>query len=337
MKLIYSDNFISILENSMYDSMYLSSKSSLSSILHNIQGLDSEISYIDIDNGFITYLTQNSVNKNKFSDKEMFFNVNLRSKMKIGRFIKKILSNEKYYNYIYMFKMGIFTDSEIESYTNHLKSESYDSKDQKFILVEGDDIEKYYDLSVNRRGTLGGSCMSGKSKKIKGIFDIYTKNKEVCNLLVLLDKNGVILGRSIIWKAKIEKGEHDLPNNIFLMDRVYHRSDYIYNKFKKYSIDNEYMYKFTNGITNSNTPFIYKSIVYHDLELSINIKKVKYRKYPYLDTFKIYDNIKGKLSTQTYNSPNRILLCDTGGGCVNNGNLLFKIRSLLFKLTRIIK
>jgi len=335
MKLIYSDNFISILKNSMYDSIYTSITSSLSSILHNIQGLDSEISYIDIDNGFITYLTQNSVNKNKFSEKEMFFNVNLRSKMKIGRFIRKVLSNKKYNNLTSYFK--IFTDNEIESFTNHLKSESSDLENERFILVEGDDIEKYYDLSVNRRGTLGGSCMSGKSKKIKGIFDIYTKNKEVCNLLVLLDRNGIILGRSIIWKAKIEKGEHDLPNNIFLMDRVYHRSDYIYNKFKKYSIDNEYMYKFTNGITNSNVEFIYKSILYSNLELSINIKKVKYRKYPYLDTFKIYDNIKGKLSTQTSNSPNRILLCDTGGGCVNNGNLIFKIRSLLFKLTRMIK
>ena len=335
MKIIYSDNLISILEKSNDDYMYKSSLSSLSSLLLNIQGLDSEISYIDINDGFITYLTKNSVNKNNFLGKEKFFNVNSRSKMKIGRFIRKVLSNKKYNNLTSYFK--IFTDNEIESFTNHLKSESSDLENERFILVEGDDIEKYYDLSVNRRGTLGGSCMSGKSKKIKGIFDIYTKNKEVCNLLVLLDRNGIILGRSIIWKAKIEKGEHDLPNNIFLMDRVYHRSDYIYNKFKKYSIDNEYMYKFTNGITNSNTPFIYKSIVYHDLELSINIKKVKYRKYPYLDTFKIYDNIKGKLSTQTYNSPNRILLCDTGGGCVNNGNLLFKIRSLLFKLTRIIK
>jgi hypothetical protein len=83
-------------------------------------------------------------------------------RLKIGKLIKKIVPDA--------------ADHTIEKLVNLLKS--YKSGFE-IKVVEGDEIEKYYKKeSCQPGGSLGNSCMAGKSAEFKYIFDIYTKNKK---------------------------------------------------------------------------------------------------------------------------------------------------------------
>lgn len=75
-------------------------------------------------------------------------------------------------------------------------------ENERIYVVSGDEIAYWYDHNNYLRnvGTLGSSCMS---KGDKSWFDIYVKNPEVCNMLVVtdLDSDGVekLKGRALIW------------------------------------------------------------------------------------------------------------------------------------------
>src|SRR5690606_25207707 len=70
-----------------------------------------------------------------------------RSEIKIGKFINKLFNKE-------------FSDKEIEDFVNLFKSEMK-KKTEVFEIVEGDDIEYWYncDNYLNKKGNLGNSCM----------------------------------------------------------------------------------------------------------------------------------------------------------------------------------
>lgn len=250
------------------------------------------------DDDFVKSLEQPSVDtfainiSNMLKNNEPGFWTQSRNPIKIGRFIRQVFP-------------GKYSDVDIEKFVNEFKSS--DEKDlQKFILVEGKDIETYYwhENYKEMAGDLGRSCMARKK-----FFNIYTQNPEVCKLLVLLE-NDKVIGRSLIWK--LEKNKVD-DNIEYFMDRQYtiEQSDVI--KFTNYAKENGWAYKtYNNHHSYSNITYLGKEM---NCEMVTKVEKKNYDEYPYMDTFKRFDPKTGELfnDIEKDDHEGQYLLEDTDG------------------------
>ena len=111
-----------------------------------------------------------------------------RGRVKMGKVIKKLIPE--------------IPDKDLENLVNSLKSEQsgYNIK-----LVKGKDILKYYktescDPNLLKYGSLRNSCMMDMESKKPHIFDVYSKNPEKCQLAVMLNNSGQLVGRALVWK-----------------------------------------------------------------------------------------------------------------------------------------
>ena len=216
-----------------------------------------------------------------------------RNPIKIGRLVRQIFP-------------GKYSDVDIEKFVNAFKG-SEEKVSERFILVEGEEIEKYYwhENYKENAGDLGRSCMARKKK----FFNIYVQNPEVCRLLVLLEDDKVI-GRSLIWKIDNNNKYNEIE---YFMDRQYTilQSDVV--KFTNYAKENGWSYKTYNNHHS------YSNITFKGEEMNCNmVVKVKiedYDTYPYMDTFKRFDPKTGELFNDTEKDGNegQFLLEDTDG------------------------
>lgn len=214
-----------------------------------------------------------------------------RTKIKVGRFIKRFLTKSA-------FEEFDLKDSDVEKFVNHYKSYfNYDS--DKLIEVEGDDIKKYY-LEDNyfkpdgcRYGTLWASCMrqADRNKFMK----LYVVNS--IKMLVLLTDDGKVRARALLWN---EVREFDSDKVYKFMDRIYTVYDHDVNIFKKWAFDNGYITKWEQ---NAKTElFIDIDSTSQRKHLYVILENHNLKHYPYLDTFKFYNCYKGRFSnSQNYN------------------------------------
>lgn len=232
-----------------------------------------------------------------------------RNSIKIGKLVNKI-STKKY------------TDKEVEDFVNSFKATIIYNQ-EKFEIIEGDEIAFWYDESkyLNDKGSLGSSCMADMSKDT---FNIYTKNPQVCRMLILKEGDK-ISGRALVWK---------IPNILdgveYFMDRQYTNKDSDVDKFRNFAKEQG------NWISKSNnTHYNYKGVIHHQdsdnrLKLDMEIQLLEYNgsydynTYPYVDTFRRYDRTKGILYNddgENFDGDNNILLQDTYGDyeILNNG------------------
>jgi hypothetical protein len=188
-----------------------------------------------------------------------------------------------------------FKDAEIEDFVNKYKS-AYDRMNdifRSFELVSGDDIGHFYNsknyLHGTNRGTLGNSCMATVPVSF---FQIYTKNPEVCSLLILRsdDNPDKIKGRALVWKLS--------DPEIIFMDRIYTQDDSDVQLFKDYAKSKKWFSKKRNDSSPEGTVISPEGKeIYHD-ELSVKINNsIVYTKFPYVDTLKNFDSDNGILST----------------------------------------
>lgn len=255
-----------------------------------------------------------------------------RGRVKMGKVIKKLIPE--------------IPDKELESLVNSLKSEQsgYNIK-----LVKGKDILKYYktescDPNLLKYGSLRNSCMMDMESKKPHIFDVYSKNPEKCQLAVMLNSSGQLVGRALVWKIDeitvksnydeeiekiyngffsnlnikwdVNKFENTLiyngvTNNLFYMDRVYYTKDWIDTAFRKWAQDNNMMIKSGGSIYYQNK--------YSYFKMSININKIGYRRFPYMDTFSNYEVQSGVLSNDTYRINRAFKLHSSSGGYWSEG------------------
>ena len=216
-----------------------------------------------------------------------------RNPIKIGRLVRQIFP-------------GKYSDVDIEKFVNAFKG-SEEKATERFILVEGGEIEKYYwhENYKEMAGDLGRSCMARKKK----LFNIYVQNPEVCRLLVLLEDDKVI-GRSLIWKLDKNRG----PNKIeYFMDRQYTilQSDVV--KFTNYAKEKGWAYKtYNNHHSYSNITFNGEEM---NCDMVVKVKIEDYDTYPYMDTFKRFDPKTGNLFNDMERSHNegQYILDDTDG------------------------
>lgn len=197
-----------------------------------------------------------------------------RSEISIGRFVKRIVLSSKIF----------IEDNKIEKFVNAYKSfiDYEKSKKDRFQIVKGDDIKKYYLVTSysSEKGQLGNSCMRYKS--CQGYFSIYTENPDQVNLLILKDEGGEkIVGRSLIWKTTDDK---------LFMDRIY-------------TIDDSDVYTFINYCKSMNILSKNETPWSTAVRMEVKLDKWIFEKYPYMDSFFCLNHKTGTLSANEDNWP----------------------------------
>ena len=194
---------------------------------------------------------------------------------KIGRTVRQILSANKI----------SFTDQQIEKFVNTYKN-SWDRKYKKtgegFHLISGEEIRHWYLEStyVPGGGTLNNSCM--RYQETQEFLNIYTENPDTCQLLILVDDKNRLLGRALLWK--LIEGTGKSP---YFLDRVYTRYDNDAEKFADWFRD------FLKATDNSFSAHFHGRT--HGCR--VQLKKWKFKLYPYMDTFAILNYEDGVLAT----------------------------------------
>lgn len=201
----------------------------------------------------------------------IIFNNNLRTEIKIGRLIRKIFEQEKFASKLEAHRIDYRCDKTldelVELFTNAYKCQTkrlFDENfDSKLVLLSGEDIRTFYDQDnyLPGKGSLHESCM--RYSKCSSYLDIYTKNPDVCQMLVFMEDNKIGM-RALVWK---------LTNGKTYMDRVY-SARYADSKiFIDYARKNNWLYNET----------IFTSPEVNDLV--VNLQNVNFDNYPYMDTF----------------------------------------------------
>lgn len=216
-----------------------------------------------------------------------------RTKIKIGRFVKKFLSKLSFDQYC-------ITDQDVEKFVNLYKS--YFTKDlSKLKIVEGDDILKYY-LEDNyhtssgcRFGTLWNSCMrqSERNKFMK----IYAKNPNV-KMLVFFSDDDKVRARALLWEGV--KDHKDDTKEYKFMDRIYYVYDHDVNVFKDWARENGYISKWEQNAKSELIFDVDGEITRMQLYVELDSTGLSY--FPYLDTFKNFYVRGNRFSnSQNYN------------------------------------
>jgi hypothetical protein len=276
-----------------------------------------DITLIDIEDNMLSYSSErgiedflNDATPDDINDFERNVSLSTRSNVKVGRFLNKVINTPKKY-----------PESLIDRFVTYLRSKSKKKETYDIRLVKGDEIAKYYNSSnyAQMRGSLGNSCMTdkkdgradvtvntqwgtsttyGTKATNKNIFDIYTKNPEVCSLLIMTNGEGKLVARGIVWDVKINtaydhKGNIVELNNIKFLDRVYTTEDWMVHKMCNWAEENGMAYRYYQNFTNGDK-IIYKNDVYY-VDMEVSVKKIHYAGFPFLDTFTYYDVKGGRL------------------------------------------
>lgn len=266
MRLYYSEGFREIL-NRIY------SKSNIARLLLNAENSNQITDYytlIDVTdkNDKISLIQVNKITRvhKDLEDKEeipfalrqkdsSFWNSS-RNEMAIGRWTRRIITEVHH---------STVTNPELEKFVNLYKSAFDFDAFSNFELVSGEKIRKFYHYSnyYAQRGQLGNSCM--RYDECQKFLDIYVKNPEVCELLILKSEEdpSKIIGRSLIWKT--DKGLYQ--------DRAYTNQDSDIYLFREWAEKNKCVYRFDNLRGN----------------LEVQLGNYEYNYYPYMDTFICYN------------------------------------------------
>lgn len=197
----------------------------IKSIIRSFEYIDTSfpinINYIDITdkNDTISYIPIDRMDR--LDGRDVWDN-SLRQTMKIGRFIQIL---------------NPYTDKQSLDKKINIYKSAYNSlilKTSKFDLVDGEDILKWYNHKKYAEGSgpLNKSCMRREYERLS----LYRDNPKKISMLILVNEEGKLMGRSLIWKV-------DIPN-ITYMDRVY--TVYQEDVERFYDIANEQGWKYNN-------------------------------------------------------------------------------------------
>jgi len=223
---------------------------------------------------------------------------------KIGRLVNQILNYQ-----------GIsVVPAEIEKFVNRYKTawKEVNTIQDPIQLVSGEEIKKWYYYKTyedNEEGTLGNSCM--RYNHCQNYFRIYIENPEVCQLAILLNEDGKLIGRCLVWK---------MENGQIYIDRIYTRWDsdieLMYNNLKK---------KFPNSLSYSDgdheedelSVILIQdySVEFQKIEKDVNLE------FPYMDSLCYFYPLTNRLSNQGDSSQYCIRIQSTSGEFTNYSEL----------------
>ncbi len=252
----------------------------------------------DSESGHISYIPKDKLHLSSgFAD-----DAKHRVKMKIGRFITKLIKKE----WINQFQIS---SHDIEKFVNIYKS--YFSNDSsKFKVIEGEEILKWY-LDQNYHmpnerscGTLWNSCMRYNDRN--RFMELYAKNPNKIKMLINLEEDGKLRTRALLWEECVAE-----DGKIYkVMDRIYSIYDHDVTSFKTWAKENGYIYK-TEQTSKSE---IYFQVGSSNVELFLKVKLDNHqlRYYPYIDTFKFYNPDSGVFSNWNSSFKNYVLIQSNG-------------------------
>jgi len=223
---------------------------------------------------FISFLPSNKVPNDwdQDDDPALPYNTKGRNEIKVGKLVRALLKIADISDKI----DSDIKDKDYEDFVNAFKSLKVDTS-REFRLVNGEDIHKYYQMKnyYSSHGALGGSCMADEDKST---FRVYTENPKKAQLLILIDGDGKIHGRALVWKLKESPCDAK-----YFMDRVYTNADSDVIKFKNFAEEKGFLYKQkNNSYIEDNIKFMYKG------KSLIGEVKVKldgdFKEYPFIDT-----------------------------------------------------
>ena len=222
-------------------------------------------------------ISQSDIN-NLFTDPHYELSTKSRNLTGIGRLVNQIFP-------------GKYSSKEVEEFVNNFKNINKPSEN-KFLLVKGEDIRKYYLVSnyEEEAGDLGNSCM--RYDKCQKYLDIYVKNPEIVSLLVYVTEEDKVLGRSLVWKLNDHKSS-DIEDAEIFMDRIYGKDDSVTQLFRDYSDKQGWARRTYSGYSQVRN-VTYKGEDHSYVDMRIKLDNVDFNYYPYMDTFKrlrISDNL----------------------------------------------
>ena len=242
------------------------------------------ISVSSQDASRISYLTTERIG---LIDESEYWGSSRRFHAKPGGFISKIFKN--------------VSQKEVELFSNLYRAET-SRPEFSWKIVKGEDIRTFYHYSnhVNDYGSLGVSCMRYDS--CQATLDLYVKNPDQLSLLLMLNREGRVLGRALLWEFQKHK----------IMDRIYSANDeQLQYYFKNWAMENKFWSKSQQNWYNSlqfDTPTGKKL-----LKLDIKVNTADHQLYPYLDTFKFFDPQRGTFSHYRPSGDKHFTLCSTDG------------------------
>jgi len=250
--------------------------------------VEDPINFISVahDKTKISYLTTDRIAK--IEDPSQYWSSSRRFAVKPGGFISKLFKN--------------ISAKEVEKFSNLYRAQS-NKASFTLSVVDGLKMLTYYHINsyAQERGTLGASCM--KYDNCQDYLGIYTHNNNKVKMLVMLNSEGGLMGRALLWDFDTHK----------IMDRIYTIADEEFAfQFKKWATDNGYLYKSEQNWYNT-LNFENLSTPKQELKLSIKLDNFQFRRYPYVDTFKFFDEEKGLLLNYMEGNDFRTLCASDGG------------------------
>lgn len=238
--------------------------------------VDDPIDYIAISKEDPSKISYAYAEKLEKVSEEEYWSFKGRVQAKPAAAIKKFLKN--------------VSEKDLDIFTSLYKAAT---AQRDFILqvVSGTELKKWYSGRSYQQssGTLYNSCM--KHDHCQDFFEIYMQNPEVCQMLIMLDNSGYLMGRALIWNAV----DMDKNTEIKVMDRIYCVDDSKnVSYFKEWADDNGYIYKKEQNWKNS-LQFETNGVSFFK-KISVKIKKLSFTRYPYVDTFKFWDEKNSTLS-----------------------------------------
>ena len=195
----------------------------------------------------------------------------------------------------------LFTEADYNEFNNLFRIEGFRQGDAgEVIYVKGHWIAHFYHEKnyASLSGTLGNSCM--RYQRTQSFLDIYTHNPSVCKLAILLNKDGKLQGRALVWTVD-DKDYYD---------RIYATSDLIQDRMKAFFL--------VKGLSTCFHGYSsYESIYLEGDSISLDVNKrvlLTHDQYPYMDSLKYLNEDHSILSNKESDMDGRyFILNDTSG------------------------
>jgi hypothetical protein len=255
------------------------------------------------DKGKISYLT-----KERFAaiDESEIWTSSRRFQAKPGGFISKVFKD--------------IPAREVELFSTLFRNVSNRLK-VNLQVVKGERIRDfyYYESYASDNGSLGASCM--RYDNCQKYMNVYVENTDVVSMLVMLNDHGSLIGRALLWDCDGYK----------IMDRIYTTNDEKYAfYFKEWATKNNYLFKSNQNWFDTMT---FEKIGDKKQELRIDIKlpNSDYRYYPYMDTFKFFNEDTGVISNYQPKGYDFYTICTPDGSKYGSDYLAFDIVDKVFR------
>jgi hypothetical protein len=181
--------------------------------------VDSPVNFISVSSSDRTKLAYLSADRIESIDPSLYWSSSRRFAVKPGSFVTKLFKD--------------IPSKEVEKFSNLYRSQA-NKPSFNFSVVKGESVRGYYHFEsyASEKGSLGASCM--KHDNCQDYMSIYVDNREQVKMLAMLNQDGRLMGRALLWDFDSYK----------IMDRIYTTCDEdLQFFFKKWATDNGYFYK----------------------------------------------------------------------------------------------